>query len=638
MKKIVALAVVFALIFTIMPISVVADSGYVPKTIQLIPNNDGTCSLPANTKVYLGDTLVFPRDSMIYVGDFPVRNTDEIREMAVGVANDIQLHIDGVPIGSGWTDSWTLDNATIGNSWFWFESYAEFVTGTYTFSVINGYAIDGSEQYVFDPPKTVLEIEVLDPADYDGSDDGRDENSDMEYFISGNYAIITKYNGSATHLEIPSTLGGYPVFGIDSYAFYNCDSLVSVTIPGIVATIADYAFCDCDSLTSVTISEGVEWICGFAFAWTGLTSVTIPSSVTLIVDSAFSDCADMTEIIVDEQNQNFCSEDGVLFNKDKTKLIQYPAAKEGDSYIIPNGVETMQGQAFTFSPLSSVTIPSSLVTIEGVNMFVSTSVSEINVDEENAYFSSQDGVLFNKDKTTLIKYPAGKTDATYTTPDSVTKIGEDAFYGCYELVSVNLSNNLTEIEKSAFGNCLSLASINFPEGVTTIGDWAVSGGWSLTSVTIPSTVTTIGDGAFGSEVLETVYYNGTEQQKAQISIGAYNEDLNNATWHYFDNACDSSCNDCSTTREVPDHVYDDDSDADCNVCGEEREVVAYISGDVNGDGEINNKDLGVLRRFLNDWDVEIDELASDVNRDGDVNNKDLGILRRFLNDWDVELK
>ena len=67
-------------------------------------------------------------------------------------------------------------------------------------------------------------------------------------------------------------------------------------------------------------------------------------------------------------------------------------------------------------------------------------------------------------------------------------------------------------------------------------------------------------------------------------------------------------------------------------------VKQYISGDVNGDGNVNNKDLGVLRRWLNDWDVAIDELAADVNRDGNVNNKDLGILRRYLNDWDVELK
>lgn len=64
----------------------------------------------------------------------------------------------------------------------------------------------------------------------------------------------------------------------------------------------------------------------------------------------------------------------------------------------------------------------------------------------------------------------------------------------------------------------------------------------------------------------------------------------------------------------------------------------YVPGDVNCDGAVNNKDLGVLRRYLNDWDVEIEELASDVNADGSVNNKDLGLLRRYLNDWDVELK
>ena len=108
--------------------------------------------------------------------------------------------------------------------------------------------------------------------------------------------------------------------------------------------------------------------------------------------------------------------------------------------------------------------------------------------------------------------------------------------------------------------------------------------------------------------------------------------------HIYDNACDTACNICGETREVGDHVYDNDKDDDCNECGFEREVVTYIPGDVNGDGEVNNKDLGVLRRWLNDWDVEIDELAADVNRDGAVNNKDLGILRRYLNDWDVELK
>ncbi len=92
----------------------------------------------------------------------------------------------------------------------------------------------------------------------------------------------------------------------------------------------------------------------------------------------------------------------------------------------------------------------------------------------------------------------------------------------------------------------------------------------------------------------------------------------------------------ATAKEL--HTYDNDQDAECNECGFVREIITHIPGDVNGDGAVNNKDLGVLRRFLNDWDVTIDELASDVNDDGYVNNKDLGILRRYLNDWDVVLK
>ena len=131
---------------------------------------------------------------------------------------------------------------------------------------------------------------------------------------------------------------------------------------------------------------------------------------------------------------------------------------------------------------------------------------------------------------------------------------------------------------------------------------------------------------------EHVYGNACDTECNECSA------VREVSEHVYDNECDVDCNECGDVREVNGHVYDDDRDANCNECGFEREVITYISGDVNGDGEINNKDLGVLRRWLNDWDVEIDPLASDVNRDGTVNNKDLGILRRFLNDWDVELK
>ena len=105
--------------------------------------------------------------------------------------------------------------------------------------------------------------------------------------------------------------------------------------------------------------------------------------------------------------------------------------------------------------------------------------------------------------------------------------------------------------------------------------------------------------------------------------------------HIYDNRCDVDCNECGDLRET-EHIFDNEHDADCGECGFVREVT--LSGDVNSDGVVNNKDFALLRQFLNGWDVEIDPIAAEMTDDGRVNNKDLGILRQYLNGWDVELK
>ena len=89
---------------------------------------------------------------------------------------------------------------------------------------------------------------------------------------------------------------------------------------------------------------------------------------------------------------------------------------------------------------------------------------------------------------------------------------------------------------------------------------------------------------------------------------------------------------------MPNHIYDDDWDADCNACGAVREVVTAARGDADGNGRINNRDLGLLQRYLNDWHVTIDLLVMDISGDGRINNQDLGLLQRYLNEWDVESK
>ena len=150
----------------------------------------------------------------------------------------------------------------------------------------------------------------------------------------------------------------------------SCDrSAAEVIIPAeidgkVVTSIGDYAFYGCTNLTSVTIPEGVTKIGAFVFEnCTSLTSITIPEGVTEIGDGAFSDCISLTSIEVDSGNENYVSEDGVLFNKDKTELIFCSSIKEG-TYVIPESVKKIGYEAFSdCTNLTSVTIPEGVTRI-----------------------------------------------------------------------------------------------------------------------------------------------------------------------------------------------------------------------------------------------------------------------------------
>ena len=107
--------------------------------------------------------------------------------------------------------------------------------------------------------------------------------------------------------------------------------------------------------------------------------------------------------------------------------------------------------------------------------------------------------------------------------------------------------------------------------------------------------------------------------------------------HTYDGSCDADCNLCGATRfPTAEHYFADSEDYTCDECGLSRK--AHLPGDVNSDDKVNNKDLGLLRQYLNKWSVTVDERAADVNADGKDNNKDLGLLRQYLNKWDVTLK
>ena len=358
---------------------------------------------------------------------------------------------------------------------------------------------------------------------------------------------------SLTSVTIPDS-----VTSIGKQAFLDCTSLTSVTIPDSVTSIGDSAFCNCTSLTSVTIPDSVTSIGELAFSrCESLTSVTIPDSVTRIGWGAFSNCAALTGIRVAEGNSHYSSDaSGVLFSKDKTTLVQCPGAFSG-SYAIPNSVTSIGDYAFSgcssltsvtipdsvtsigddaFSDcesLTSVTIPDSVTSIGNCAFASCTSLTGIWVAEGNSHYASDaSGVLFNKGMHTLVQCPGAF--AAYTIPDSVTRIGERAFYYCTSLTSVTIPNSVRSIGKWAFRGCSSLTSVTIPNSVTSIDDGTFASCTSLTSVTIPNSVTYFGEWAFDDcTSLTDVYYAGSKAQWKALGISfSGNDDLLTANIHY----------------------------------------------------------------------------------------------------------
>ena len=318
-----------------------------------------------------------------------------------------------------------------------------------------------------------------------------------------------------------------------SYAYEdNGDGTVTLTgaegvsgnliIPGsidgkLVTSIGGQAFEYCHGLTSVTIPEGVTNIGNYAFAWCGgLKSVTISSSVTSIGYGPFDYCWELSAIAVEAGNLKYSSCDGIVYDRTGSELVLCPAGRTGN-VTIPSGVTCIRNEAFhSCEKLISVHLPSSVNRIEDNAFAGCDSMTEFAVDEGNAWYSSSDGILYNKAGTELIKYPDGKEVppsipaivtrignwafawckklTEVTIPLNVTSIGESAFYGC-GLTSVTIPSSVTSIGNYAFAWCGGLKSVTISEGVMDIGGAAFEA-CGMTSVTIPSSVTRIGDCAF----------------------------------------------------------------------------------------------------------------------------------------------
>ena len=254
------------------------------------------------------------------------------------------------------------------------------------------------------------------------------------YEIDGNNdAIIVRCDKTISgEVVVPSNINGYTVTTIGGFAFQNCDNITKITVPNSVTFIGEYAFCECDNLAEAVISKNVISIEPGTFEGCySLQEVTLPKNLLYIGYYAFEWCNSLANIDLPD---------------DLTSI----------------GMSAFNG----CQALTSIEIPASVTTIEASAFYNCTALTSITVADGNSNYVSDDyGVLFNKDKTTLIAYPVGNTRASYIIPYGVSEIGENAFYSAYNLTDVTIPESVVTVGNAAFYCCYGVKEL--PDSIET---------------------------------------------------------------------------------------------------------------------------------------------------------------------------
>ena len=337
----------------------------------------------------------------------------------------------------------------------------------------------------------------------------------FSYFTNNGTITITAYTGPAGAVTIPDMIDGLPVTTIGYPGFSTYDSMISVVIPNSVTQIDRTAFYG-SNLRSVTISSSTLSIGIQAFAASlSLTNVTIIGPVSSIGDGAFALCTSLPD---------FTIPDGVYSIEEATFQSCYSLANvtipAGVTNIgnhafyectslanaqLPGTITTIGGYVYAYcSSLTNLTIPASVAQIGDRAIYRCNSLNSIVVDDLSSFFGSVDGVLFNKDASTLIAFPGGKA-GSYTVPSNVKRIENSAFDSCLYLVNVSVPDSVTCIGEELFYTCLSLTNVTIGNGITNLGNGTFYFSTNLTGIYFRGNAPTFDSTAFyGTEL--TIYY------------------------------------------------------------------------------------------------------------------------------------
>ncbi len=392
-------------------------------------------------------------------------------------------------------------------------------------------------------------------------------------------AKITDYYGYYSSLDIPSEIDGYTVTEIGDWAFSN-KNFYTVTMPDTITKVGRYVFQGCHNLTEVDLSENLTEIAYSMFSGCDhLTSITIPDKVTLIDEYAFDCCYALALVSIPDGVTSIgyrafiCTY--ALKSIDLPDSLEYIGdnafwGSSFESLVIPDSVTYIGKEAFnTCESLESVSI-SSGVTFIGEGAFTGCDSLKTITLENNLYYFVKDGVLFDKNITTLMCYPPMKDGSTYLVPSTVTAIsaqafsenvyletvtlpsslktiGIDAFMYMDSLESIFIPKNVTKVPYNVFQNCENLKTVILPNTLVTIEGNAFQNCYSLETIVIPDSVTAIGGMAFsnctnlksvkiGSKV-ETIYEEAFMNCKSlsNITIPASVKTIRPSVFSYCNN-------------------------------------------------------------------------------------------------------
>lgn len=403
----------------------------------------------------------------------------------------------------------------------------------------------------------------------------------FNFTTNNNTITITWYSGPGGDVTIPATINGLPVARIGGFAFSGRTDITAITIPNSVTRIGDQAF----------------------YACTGLTGVTLPSSVTNVGNGIFSACTNLLGITVDVLNLSYSSVAGVVFNKDQTQIIQFPAGRIGP-YTIPSSVTSIRDLAFSDCVgLTSATIPEGTASIGNSAFAGCTALASISLPNSTTNLGSS--VLLhchNLASVTLgTNMPSiGNWTFAYcsnltsiTVPSSITNIGSQAFYSCKTLAAITVDplnsayssvdgvlfnsnqtmlitfpagkggaytppNSVTTFGPYAFASSGNLTNVVIPDSVIDIANYAFAQCVGLTSVTIPASVANIGWGIFSScSNLTKIYFEGNTPSKGSLFDNLAH--ATNATVYFLPGTANwgATFADCPTALWLPQTLIDD---------------------------------------------------------------------------------